>query len=71
MRLRYDLVSGAIESWGDNMIPAERKGILDNIDPAIVEYLSVAGHVNPATKSLVIDQGKIDALKNAPSPQVI
>lgn len=71
LKVRYDLASGAIDSWGESIIAAEGKGVLDEIDSGILEYLSLVGHVDPAQKRLIIDENKLNAIKNAPPPEMI
>ncbi len=66
MQVRYDLVTGEIDQWGELCEPQEGKAIIDGVNPDILDVVSLAGRV--LNGQLVLDEAIVQAIRSPSEP---
>ena len=64
MKIRYNIETGIINSWGDNVELQQGDKIIEYADSSIAQYLTLACIVD-ASANLIIDNDKITEIQNA------
>lgn len=68
MKVKYEKATGKIVAWGEQLEPDEQHGVVDNVAPDLLQYVSLVGSVDVTTGTLLIDEAKLKEVRSAPPP---
>lgn len=64
-KIRYKKATGEIVEWGETItIENDEYGVIEEKDDSLMQYLTIACSVDVNKGSLIVDNAKIDKLKN-------